>query len=698
MPVSNLWKSSGACYETAMKSFRFSDAREWAAAALMAAALFSAARGAEKILPDTQALAEVAAGKCREVRAAWWGFDPADATKALQGAINSGARKVVVANMGAPWVVSNIVLVSNQELFFEPGVEVQAKRGAFHRNGDCLFNATLQTNVTLSGRGATLRMWKSDYDNKALYEHAEWRHVLSFKSCGGVRVTGLTLADSGGDGIYLGVGRCGVPCADVEIRDVICTNNYRQGISIIHARNLLIENCTFTGTWGSAPEAGVDFEPNMEWEGLENCVLRNCVAENNRGDGFLFALRALRAESRPVSIRLEHCRTVGCRRSVLFSGGAEDETAAVKGALDFSHCTFAAGQLAGIAIRDKPARGMRVQFSDCEMLDAATNAPQQAPLQFSTSANTTEEFGAVHFERCTVRDPLGRMPPVAYHDLSGGAGLRDITGDLAVQCGHETAQVFQLTPALLAAWLPHTSFKPIAKFVTQDVRYAPALPQAQPDAKLRCTARQRGTCEWLLWAEAGKWAKFSVLTRQVGKAVPKPASMHLVAPSGAVLELLDTRGAGEDAYEFLPAETGAYIVRCEPRVGTATLNAPGGRCGLYAPRAAFHLLGTTGVFYFWVPAGTPEFAVKISGDNESERVKAVLRDPNGKTVADVDNIFQARQFVASPLNATQGECWSLQLEKPTTGILEDFFVQLQGVPPVLTHAPAALLKPVRSAP
>ena len=82
MPVSNLWKSSGACYETAMKSFRFSDAREWAAAALMAAALFSAARGAEKILPDTQALAEVAAGKCREVRAAWWGFDPADATKA----------------------------------------------------------------------------------------------------------------------------------------------------------------------------------------------------------------------------------------------------------------------------------------------------------------------------------------------------------------------------------------------------------------------------------------------------------------------------------------------------------------------------------------------------------------------------------------------------------------------------------------
>ena len=141
-------------------------------------------------------------------------------------------------------------------------------------------------------------MWKSDYDDKAQYTHAEWRHVLCFKSCGGVRVTGLTLADSGGDGIYLGVGRCGVPCSEVVLRDVVCTNNYRQGISVIHARNLLIEGCTFTGTWGAVPEAGIDFEPNLEWEGLENCVLRNCVSENNRGDAYTFYLRPLRAQSR----------------------------------------------------------------------------------------------------------------------------------------------------------------------------------------------------------------------------------------------------------------------------------------------------------------------------------------------------------------------------------------------------------------
>ncbi len=663
-----------------------------------AACLVLPAHAVDKIPPNQPALAEVAAGKCREAYAAWWGFDPADATAALQAAINSGARKVIVENLGAPWVVNKLELAGNQELVFAPGVVVQAKRGAFHGKSDSLFAATLQTNITLTGRGATLRMWKSDYDDKAQYTHAEWRHVLCFKSCAGVQVTGLTLADSGGDGIYLGVARRGVPCSEVTIRDVNCTNNYRQGISVISARNLLIENCTLTDTWGTAPEAGIDFEPNHEGEELFNCVMRNCVSANNRGDAFTFYLRPLRGDSRPISIRLEDCRAEGCRRSVAFITGQDEATGAVKGTMEFRNCTFTGSRLAGVVIGDKPAAGVRVNLRDCTVINAATNDTAQAPIQFSSGANTAEEFGAVHFERCTVRDPLGRLPPLAYHDMSGGAGLRDIGGVIALQRSNETAKVYQLTPALLAEWLPHTTFKPIAKFATQGVRYESALPLAQPDAKRRCTARQRGPSEWLLWAEAGRPAAFTILIRQVGKATPTPAPVHLVAPSGAVTKLLDTRGPGETAYEFRPTETGAYTIQCAPRIGTATVNAAGQRVCLYAPRTPLHLLSTTGEYFFWVPAGTKEFAVKVAGDNAAERVKAVLRDPTGKPVAEEDNIVQARQFVAAPLQSARGEIWSLRLDKPAAGVHEDFFVQLQGIPPVLAHIKEALLKPAGGTP
>ncbi|MCX7888041.1 MAG: hypothetical protein N3B01_12415, partial [Verrucomicrobiae bacterium] len=82
------------------------------------------------------------------VRAAAFGFNPTNATAALQAAVNSGARKVIVENMGAPWIVNKIQLAGDQEIVFEKGVVVQALRGAFKGTGDSLFTGTLKTNIT----------------------------------------------------------------------------------------------------------------------------------------------------------------------------------------------------------------------------------------------------------------------------------------------------------------------------------------------------------------------------------------------------------------------------------------------------------------------------------------------------------------------------------------------------------------------
>ena len=120
------------------------------------AALHAAAAPAA---PNPQAIADVAAGKRAEARASWWGFDPADATVALQAAIHSGARTLIVEDMGAPWITDKLTLASNLKIVFEPGVVVRAKRGAFRGGGDCLFSAASKTNITLIGYGATLRMW-----------------------------------------------------------------------------------------------------------------------------------------------------------------------------------------------------------------------------------------------------------------------------------------------------------------------------------------------------------------------------------------------------------------------------------------------------------------------------------------------------------------------------------------------------------
>ncbi len=649
--------------------------------------------------PNPKAVAEVASGKRSEAHASWWGFDPEDATAALQSAIDSGTRKVVVDDMGAPWVTDKLTLAGNQQIVFKKGVVVQAKRGAFRGSEDCLFSAALKTNITLIGHGATLRMWKQDYADPARYKRAEWRHVLSFTSCTRVRVEGLTLADSGGDGIYLGVAKKGVPCSDVVIRKVTCLNNYRQGISVISARNLLIEDCALQNTGGTAPEAGIDFEPNEATEELVNCVMRNCISEGNKGDAYTAYLRPLRSDSKPISIRLENCRAVGGRHSVSFVAGNDSQTAATKGAMEFIKCRFERSRQAAISIGDKPATGARVRFAKCEIVSPAVNASNAAPIEFTSGADGVGTLGGVDFAGCTLRDSHDRLP-MSFQDLSGGLGLKDITGTLTLLSAAKRTR-YHLTPELLAQWMPFTSFKEFAQIDTKKWRWEPAFPELQPEVSQRNTARQRGTAEWLLWTEAGQRISFAVSVQPVGKVEVNPVPVSIISPSGKLTKLAAAAPGKETVYEVQATERGAARIICEAQSATAVVNSPLSRVCLYSPTGRFHLLGTTGQFWFRVPPGTVEFGIIVSGGGGTECVKAAMFNSANEKIQEKDNIGRAHQFLVKraegpdslrrPLHAD--EIWSLSFDKPGTGVLEDFFVRLQGIPGLISPTRESVLKP-----
>jgi len=256
---------------------------------------------------DLQAIEEVRRGKRTTASAAWWGSEGEDDTAPLQAAIHSGARRVIVPNIGRPWVTEPIQLESNQEIVFEKGVVIEARPGKFRGPEDSLFTARDKENIALRGKGASWVMRKQDY-RKPPYAKAEWRMCLSLLGCHNVKVFGLRLAGSGGDGIYIGRTEKNTGCADILIRDVVCEDHYRQGISVISARNLLVDRCVLRGTEGTAPSAGIDFEPNRADEFLVNCTVRKCLIEKNAYYGLLFVAGELTEQSQPVSIRVENCR------------------------------------------------------------------------------------------------------------------------------------------------------------------------------------------------------------------------------------------------------------------------------------------------------------------------------------------------------------------------------------------------------
>ncbi len=271
---------------------------------------------------------DVLTGRREIANAAWWGYKTTSATQALQGAISSGAKKVIVPDMGHPWILDPIFLESNQEIEFERGVTLLAHKNSFLGKEDCLIKAVNKENITLHGSDVALKMHRKDY-TKRNYAASEWRHCLSLCGCRNINVYGLKFQESGGDGIYIGRGRgdnCRQYCENIIIKDVTCNRNYRQGISVISARNLVIEKCLLSNTEGVNPQAGIDYEPNKPDELLQECILRDTIIEGNKKYGILFALGGLSDKSAPLSITVEQCHIRKNGRDALHirTSGAEN--------------------------------------------------------------------------------------------------------------------------------------------------------------------------------------------------------------------------------------------------------------------------------------------------------------------------------------------------------------------------------------
>ncbi len=645
-----------------------------------------------QIQPNQQAIADVAAGKIKEAKASWWGFDPEDSTQSLQAAINSGVPKLTVDNVGKPWIVTPITLVSNQEILFEEGVEVLAKEGAFKGTGDCLFRASEKENITLSGYGATLRMRRADYDNPDLYKRAEWRHVLSFKSCSNIKVYGLTLTESGGDGIYLGTAKQWVTNKDIHIKDVICDKNYRQGISVITAENLLIENTIMRDTNGTPPRAGIDFEPNHPEERLVNCVMRDCLSEGNGGYGYILAISPLNFTSEPVSLRFENCKAVGNAGAAFGVGTGDTPERAVDGTVDLANCVLQSGTGACFSVF-KPADRCAITLTDCSLLADEEGTPQPALIVFGSGRDADQPVGGVKFESCLVRDSAERVP-MAYIDRGGGVPLKGISGTLIVEKNGQRTEV-PLTEELLAEWMPVTAMKLIPRVSLEGLTLKPLVAEAPAEKYAFGFAKVRRTGRFLLYAKEGDEVTFTVDYMQVGKYAGKPINVVITAPSGEELDRVSAAFMEQTDVTFTASETGVYRITADPGGNQLRITTSSHPLDLTSDDGPIRLIHGGGDYYFWVPAGVTEFAVRVGGEGTGEAIRAMLINPAGDVVDEVDNNIQTHQFEVALDQPSKGEAWTLRLGKPTQIAWEDHYVDLRGVPPVVAPSPEALLVPVQ---
>ncbi|HOY58395.1 MAG TPA: nucleoside hydrolase [Verrucomicrobiota bacterium] len=383
---------------------------------------------------EPQLVREVMAGKRHEARVSWWGFNPEDSTAHLQEAINSKVKRLVLDRQSSAWITRPLIGSSNQEIVFEAGTELVALKGAFRDKGDCLLSFRECENVVLrgdrsdGGQGARIRMHKRDYQS-APYDKSEWRHGLAIFGCRNVLIQDLTIEQTGGDGIYLGAAAGPIPNRQVTIRRVDCNANHRQGISVISAQDLLIEDCRLRHTEGTAPQAGIDFEPNHPADSLVRCVMRRCTAEDNAGTGFQVCPQYMNGTSSPISIHLDQCTSRGNRQHAIHLCSAPKSPPS--GHLRITRFLAENDAMAGLSVQFNPYDAVRIEIEDSVFRDCALTERFFPPFYLEGLEADSRPAGNLHFRNVTVKDDRDR-PILRIRDRHGN-GVKAVTGDIILE-------------------------------------------------------------------------------------------------------------------------------------------------------------------------------------------------------------------------------------------------------------------------
>lgn len=157
-----------------------------------------------------------------------------------------------------------------------------------------------------------------------LTNKGEWGMGIRIQGSQNVNLHAPVISDCWGDGIYIR-SLAGAQSKGITIKNFKINRARRNGISIISADGLLIENGLISGTVGTAPQSAIDIEPNRPSDTLKNIVIRDLITHDNKGDGIMILLANLTLKgeekgSQNVSIEIDNHTDIGSSYPVRING------------------------------------------------------------------------------------------------------------------------------------------------------------------------------------------------------------------------------------------------------------------------------------------------------------------------------------------------------------------------------------------
>jgi hypothetical protein len=209
-----------------------------------------------------------------------WG--PLDVS--LDVATATGGRRGLTVPTGSRWV-------------FHPNTVIRAIPGA--ASSYEIINLWDVSDIVIEGAGARIIGERDGHVGST----GEWGQGVSLRGCSNITIRDLNVEDCWGDGFYVGVGTQNY-CENVVLENLTSLRARRNGLSLISVKGFRCIDCNFSDTNGTAPQFGVDIEPNNTDEFLQGVLFERLRTGGNVGYGIGIALQALVGTSDPIDIRI----------------------------------------------------------------------------------------------------------------------------------------------------------------------------------------------------------------------------------------------------------------------------------------------------------------------------------------------------------------------------------------------------------
>jgi len=220
------------------------------------------------------------------------GNDTEDDTNAIQNALNKYDSIYIPDGIYMIDVEKSLKIKSNQILTMSKGAILKAIPTKSSNYAILLISNA--NNVKVSG-GQIIGDRFSHLGTKG-----EWGMGINISDgSDSIELTNVEISNCWGDGVYLGGSS---PVNNITIKNIISDNNRRQGLSITNATAVTISNSVFKNTNGTAPEAGIDIEPNSNQK-TEDITILNTQCYNNAGSGIDLV---------GLSEKVERIQVIGC--------------------------------------------------------------------------------------------------------------------------------------------------------------------------------------------------------------------------------------------------------------------------------------------------------------------------------------------------------------------------------------------------